>query len=173
MNITTLKELEQESRQRGIPIVGSVKGQWLLGMVENIKPANILELGTANGYSGCILGSTGARLTTLEINEKMAEEARQNFSKYNIKATVLVGDAVLLVKQLSEKYDLIFIDFAKKKYIDVLEDCLRLVQRGGYIVADNISMDGCRDFKEAVQHHPLLETEIITIQDGLSCSKKR
>ena len=77
--ISKLQVLERESIARGIPIIGSKKGSWLLQKVRETKPARILELGTANGYSGCILGSEGAELTTIEVNALIADEARNNF----------------------------------------------------------------------------------------------
>ncbi|MDO8510949.1 MAG: class I SAM-dependent methyltransferase [Nanoarchaeota archaeon] len=174
--LAKLQPLEQESISRGIPILGSKKGAWLLQKIQQVKPQQILELGTANGYSGCIIGSDGAELTTLEVNAIIAEEARQNFKRYGITAQVLTGDAVEMVKRLAaerqEHYDIIFIDFAKNKYITVLENCIRLVKKGGLIIADNITMDGCQDYQEAVLNHPQLKTELIPIRDGLSCSEK-
>jgi len=174
--ITKLQPLEQESITRGIPILGSKKGAWLLQKIQETKSKQILELGTANGYSGCILGSEGAELTTLEINSIIAQEARENFKKHEIKAQVMVGDALEIVKRLaaekSDHYDLIFIDFAKHKYITVLEDCIKLVKKGGFIIADNITMDGCQDYQETVLKHPQLKTELIPIKDGLSSSQK-
>ncbi|MBI2582541.1 class I SAM-dependent methyltransferase [Candidatus Woesearchaeota archaeon] len=174
--IAKLQPLEQESITRGIPILGSKKGAWLLEKIKQTKPKIILELGTANGYSGCILGSQGAELTSIDVNAIIAEEARQNFKKYRINAQVLVGDAVEIVKRLakekSEYYDLIFIDFAKKQYYNVLENCIKLVKKGGLIIADNITMDGCQDYQEAVLNHPQLKTELIPIMDGLSSSQK-
>ncbi len=176
MNIQLIQPLEQESIARGIPIIGSKKGAWLLQKIQQTKPQRILELGTANGYSGCLLGSEGAELTTIEVNAIIAEEARQNFKRHDIKAKVLVGDAVEIIKRLAkektEDYDLIFIDFAKKKYIEVLEPSIKLVKKGGFIIADNITMDGCQNYKEAVLNHPQLKTELIPIRDGLSSSQK-
>ncbi|HLD80177.1 MAG TPA: class I SAM-dependent methyltransferase [Candidatus Nanoarchaeia archaeon] len=178
MNLTIdrLQPLEQESIARGIPILGSKKGAWLLEKIKETQPKQILELGTANGYSGCILGSEGAELTTIDVNAIIAEEARENFKQYGIKAQVFVGDGVEVVKRLVKEkqdyYDLIFIDFAKNKYIAVLENCLTLVKKGGFIIADNITMDGCQDYQEAVLKHPQLKTELIPIRDGLSCSRK-
>ena len=170
--IEELKQLEQESRDRKIPIIGSEKGQWLLQKVEELKPQKILELGTANGYSGIILASKGAELTTIELNPKIAEEAQENFKQFNVKAKIIIGDGVEEIKKLDDKFDLIFIDFAKKKYIRVLNDCLRLIKTGSHIIADNISFDNCKDFKEAVLNHPQLKTKIIEIKDGLSFSVK-
>lgn len=172
-----LKELEVSSKKRGIPVVGSAKGAWLLQIVQELKPQKVLELGTANGYSGIILGSDGAAITTIEIDDLIAEEAMRNFAEFKINAEILLGDGVSIVEELAQKnkdsFDLIFIDFAKKQYLPVLENCIQLVRKGGLIIADNISFDGCQDYKQAVLDHPKLMTEIIAIKDKLSCSKKK
>ena len=178
MILDDLKELERESIERGIPIVGRYKGQWLYKKVLEAKPKNILELGTANAYSGIILGSLGAELTTIEIDQKIAEEAKSNFKKFGVKAEVIVGDGVKEIKRLAseksnlEKFDIVFIDFAKAKYIIVLEDCIKLARKGGLIIADNITFLGCENYRELVLNHSRLKTEIIDIKDGLACSVK-
>lgn len=174
--IEQLKELEQESRKRGVPIIGSEKASWLLKKVKEEKPEKILELGTANGYSGAVLGSNGGKMVTVEMDEKIAEEAAVTFSKFNTNAEILVGNGVEIVQELAdnkEEFDLIFIDFSKKYYFKVLENCIKLVKKNGLIIADNISFDNCKDYKEAVLNHSRLETEIIEIKDGLSCSRKK
>ncbi len=173
--IQKLKSLEQESRIRGIPIIGSEKGRWLLSFIQKKKPQHILELGTANGYSGIILGSESGEVLTIERDAKIAAEAQQNFITFNIKVKIIVGDGVIVVLKLAQEkpnyFDLIFIDFAKKQYLTVLNDCITMIKNGGFIIADNITMSGCQDFKQAVLTHPLLQTELINIGDGLSCSQ--
>ena len=125
MILEKLRKLEIESIQRGIPIVGSVKGRFLYEKVLEIKPKKILELGTANGYSGTILGSQGAKITTIDPDEKILEEARENFKRFNIDAKIIVGDAVKEVEKLAEdkknlgSFDIIFVDFIKSEYINV------------------------------------------------------
>ncbi len=178
MIISLLQDLENESIARGIPILGWEKGRWLWNKVKEMQPEHVLELGTANGYSGTILGSEGAELITIEINPSAVKEAAKNFSQFNIAANILIGDGVDIVKNLTQNkenagsFDIIFIDFAKSKYIEVLENCLKLVKKGGFIIADNITMEGCHKFKIAVLKHPQLKTELIKIKDGLSCSEK-
>ena len=176
--IQKLKQLEQDNIKRGIPIIGAEKGAWLLKKIQETKPKRILELGTANGYSGCILGSTGAEFITIELDPWSAAEAERNFKKHSINAKIIIGDAVEEVKHLLQEkgmgyFDLIFIDFAKKGYSKVLENCTMLTKKGGFIIADNITMDGCQDYKQAVLKDPQLQTEIINIKDGLSCSGKK
>ena len=173
MIIEKLRDLELEGKIRGIPILGGLKGAWLYNKVLESKPKNILELGTANGYSGCILGSLGAKLTTIEIDKNTIEEAKINFAGFGISAEIIFGDAVDEVKKLvleNKLYDIIFIDFMKSKYLSVMEDCIKLVKINGFIIADNITFQGCINYREAVLHHPKLKTKIIDIADGLSCS---
>jgi predicted O-methyltransferase YrrM len=175
MELDLLKDLEKESITRKIPIIGNLKGAWLSEKVKQHQPKKILELGTANGYSGCILGSEGGELTTIELNSSIAEEAMINFGKHNINAKVLIGDGVSIVKDLAnngDKFDLIFIDFFKKGYMQVLDDCIKLSKPNSIIIADNITMEGCQDFKQAILNHKNLKTEIINIKDGLSHSVK-
>ncbi len=168
-----LRLLEQESLIRHIPIIGSLKGRWLFDKIRELNPKKILELGSANGYSGCILGSSGAELTTIEIDERIALEAKENFDQFNIDARMIVGDAVKEIKKFSNDFfDIIFIDFMKKKYIEVLDECIRIIKNNGFIIADNINFENCQDFKQAVLSHPYLKTEIIDIKDGLSFSQK-
>ena len=180
MIIEKLKELEKKSLERKIPIIGSEKGEWLVSIIKEHKPQKILELGSANGYSGIILASQGAKLTTIELSPKSAQEAKENFNQFNTNAKIIIGDAVQEIKKINESFDLIFIDFALTKYIDVLEDCLRLLKQDGILIADNINLEvqrkttikHCKDFKNAILNHSKLKTKIIEIKDGLSFSKK-
>ncbi len=178
MILKLLQELEQQSIKRGLPIIGSEKGAWLHQKVQEHQPKKVLELGTAVGYSGIILGSEGAELTTIELDERLAREAGENFKKFRTAAQVVVGNAVEEVRKLAskprhhEKFDLIFIDHTKSQYREVLDDCFQLLKKGGVLIADNITFTGCQDFKEIVLAHRELKTEIINIRDGLSYSQK-
>lgn len=176
--IDKLQQLEGESLNRGIPIIGRRKGAWLYKKVIEISPKRVLELGTGNGYSGVILGCGGAKLTTIEINRKLAEEAKRNFDQFRIDANVILGDAVWEVRKMAnnkenaDTFDLVFIDFEKNKYLAVLEDCIKLIKKNSYIIADNIEFPGCKNYKEMILRHPKLKTEIIPIRDGLGLSRK-
>ena len=117
MKISDLKKLEIESLKRGIPIIGSVKGKWLLEKIKELKPKRILELGTANGYSGIILGSENGELITMEINPEITKEAEKNFKEFKIKAKIIIKDANEEIKNIKDKFNLIYIDHNKKGYI--------------------------------------------------------
>lgn len=176
--IDELDGLEQESIERGIPIVGREKGMWLLYKVQELRPKKVLELGTANGYSGCILGAEGAQVITVEVKKELTDEAKRNFQRHQVMAEVINDDAVEVLKELLvdeaniESFDMVFIDFTKKKYNEVLDDCMRLVKVGGHIIADNITFADCQDFKQRIKQHPRLSTTFVNIRDGMSCSKR-
>lgn len=168
-----LEQLEKESVNQGIPIVGSEKGKVLEFFIEFLKPKKVLEIGTANGYSGIILGSKGAKLTTLELDDKIAKEAEQNFKNFKIDAKIITGNALKTIKNVHGSFDLIFLDFAKKSYIKILPELLKRLKKGGIIIADNITFEGCQDYKKEVMNNLELITLIIQIKDGLSvCIKK-
>ena len=75
-------------------------------------------------------------------------------------------------KKYHNYFDMIFIDFDKSAYLSVLEDCIRLVRKGGFIIADNMSFPETQDYKEKVLHDSRLKTEIISVMDGMSCSER-
>ncbi len=171
--IEQLKKLEQESIERKVPIIGPEKAKWILNKIKQNKPKTILELGTANGYSGIILASEGAILTTVDTSPHAVQEAMKNFKEFNITAHVILGDGVKYVKELTQenaKFDLILLDFANKEYINVLKNCLKILSKDGMLIADNIDLPGCKEFKERIQVHPKLNTEIIGIGNGMSSS---
>ena len=175
MILADLKKFEKECLERNLPIMGRERGEWLYRKILELTPKKILELGTANGYSGCILGSQGAKLVTVEIEPEKAEEAKENFKRFGINARIVVVDGVEIVKELARKkrkFDIVFIDFAQRKYLEVLEDCIKLIGNGGHIIADNVFLSKCKDYIEAVKAHPVLRTEIIRISQGLACSQK-
>ncbi len=176
MNILDrLSSLEQESIKQGIPIIGREKAAAILKIIEKSHPKDILELGTANGYSGIVLASQNpqAKLVTIEKDKSRVAQATQNFKKFNINAKIITGNVLEEIKKLkNHKFNLIFIDFSKHNYIKVLADCLRLAKQGGLIIADNITHPNCQNYLQAVLNHPKLKTEIINIKDGIAVSRK-
>jgi predicted O-methyltransferase YrrM len=181
MDITELSKLEEYSIKRKIPIIGSEKGEWLLKKVKEIQPSGVLEIGTANGYSGIILGSEGAKLTTIDKSAPIIVEAKENFKQYGIKAVILFGDGVEVTNKLVEEnnsfeankyYDLIFLDFEKKKYIDILENCLALLKKNGQLIVDNVFMEKSNDFVKLIKDDSRLLVEFVKIGDGMVVIRK-
>jgi predicted O-methyltransferase YrrM len=127
----------------------------------------ILEMGTANGYSGIFLARAlpkGGRLTTVEWDEEIASEADVNFGKTGVSDRVvqMVGDAREMMRDLEDgSFDLIFMDFEKEMYSEALPDCVRLLREGGTLLCDNVAFKTSGDFNQRLSEHPQLETSFI------------
>ena len=168
-----------------------------LRVILTIKhPKEILELGTAIGYSAILMSECcDAKITTIENYEKRIPIARENFEKAgkSDQIELLEGDAMEVMKSLpDEKYDFIFMDAAKAQYINYLSEVMRLLNPGGVLITDNVLQDGdliqskfvvrrrdrtihkrMREFLETVKHDDRLETSIVPIGDGIVMAVKK
>jgi predicted O-methyltransferase YrrM len=150
-----LQSLEEEARQAQIPIVGPVVGQLLCHLAAFAGAKQILELGTASGYSaiylarGCV---PDGRVITLEKDPGMAQRARANLTLAGVsdRVNVVAGDAVEALVEMRGVFDLIFIDIEKADYVRVLPDCWRLLRPNGLLVADNTAFADADSFNRAV-----------------------
>ena len=123
MNILDeLEYLEDFSDLLSIPIIGREKGQWLLDLVHELNPRNVLELGTAIGYSATILSSLGAIVVTIDRDFETTRLAEDTFNRFFAPVELIIGDGLQILMELSRqknnigRFDLIFLDF--EKYID-------------------------------------------------------
>lgn len=189
--------IEKEAREAKVPVIRKEMGTFLKTLLAIIRPENILEIGTAVGYSSILMSeniSDSAKITTIENYDKRIPVARDNIKragKENV-ITLLEGDAVTLLKELSGPYDFIFLDAAKAQYITILPDIVRLLGKHGVLVTDNVLQEGditesrfgvtrrnrtiyerMREFIYQVTHSDELTTSIIPIGDGITLSVKK
>ena len=158
------------------------------------QPKQILEVGTAVGYSALLMAENmpaDCHITTIEKYEKRIPIARENFQRAGMeeRITLLEGDAAEVLKGLEGPYDFVFMDAAKGQYIHFLEEVLRLLPIGGVLVSDNVLQDGdilesrfaverrnrtihsrMREYLYVLKHHEQLTTSIIPIGDGVTLS---
>ena len=155
-----LLKLEAEAERENIPIVGPVVGELLYILTGAIKAQNILEIGTAAGYSAIYLArgceTVNGRVVTLEHDSSKAARARQNFEKAGLadRVEIRVADALKTLRELDDTFDLIFIDIEKKEYALALPDCRRLLRKGGLLVADNVGFQDADEFNRTISDHP-------------------
>jgi predicted O-methyltransferase YrrM len=165
-------------------------------MVKIQRPARILEVGTAIGYSALIMAAASKgkfHIDTIEILEETASLAERNIQRsgFGSNIRVLRGDAFEILQCLTTPYDMIFLDASKGQYPEYLPECLRLIREGGVILSDNVLYRGLVAQKGHVDHkhrtiavrlgeyldslckNPLLDTAIIPIGDGLAVSYRR
>ncbi len=161
--------------------VDTLHGRLLRILTEAVNAQRVVEIGTANGYSGlwiCLgLKTTGGRLITHEIDPGMAALARENFKRAGIAdlVTIVEGDAHQTVTRLKEPIDILFIDADKPGYPDYLTKLLPLVRPGGLILADNVSRPSpSPQFLKAITTDPNLETVFLNMQStGISLTVKK
>lgn len=140
-------ELEKYAAENNVPIVTKEVAEYLKFMVDMNKSQNILEVGTAIGYSGILMARAaqkyGGKLTTIEIDEERYKEANINFEKAGLKnVRTILGDAGEEIKKLNEEFDFVFIDASKGHYREFFDDSYKLLKNDGIIFIDNIMFRG-------------------------------
>ena len=191
-----LAELEKEAIDTYVPIIRKDMQAYLKYLMFSLKPKNILEVGTAIGFSAILMSeyAPDAHITTIENYDKRIPIARQNFVRFNRqdKIGLLEGDALDILPTLTDTYDFIFMDAAKGQYINYLPDVLRLLRDGGTLVTDNVLQDGdiveskyavvrrdrtihtrMRDYLYELKHNKALVTAILPVGDGITVSHKK
>ncbi len=154
-----LDTLEKFARENHIPVLLDDSAKFLAKFVKDKQFQNILEIGTAVGYSGSImlLASPNAYLTTIEINEESFNKATTTFKSLNISDRVeqLLGDGFEHITKLNEqgkKYDLIFLDGPKGQYLKYYTVLLQMLTDGGCLLVDNVLFHGLVRSNEDVGH---------------------
>lgn len=139
----SLKELEDFARKENIPIIPHETVAYFRFLMETMQPKNILEIGSAIGFSALLMAEHApkAKITTIDRNPEMIGFAKGNFAQFDSRKqiTLLEGDAVDVLSTLTESYDFVFMDSAKSKYIVFLPEILKHLEVGGVVVLDDIS----------------------------------
>ena len=188
-----LSQIKQKALEEHIPIIMDDTLEVVDKILKDVKPEKILEIGTAVGYSAICFSEylqENGRIDTIERDAERIEEAKQNIKAVGAEGKIKIyeGDAVEILPQLQEKYDVVFIDAAKGKYPFFLKESLRMIKPEGVILADNILYKGyvmsdynkhkqrtavrnLREYIKEVTENSNIETEILEVGDGLAISK--
>ena len=191
----SLKELENFARKENIPIIPHETVAFFRFLMETMQPKNILEIGTAIGFSALLMAehAPNSKITTIDRNPEMIGFAKENFAQFDSRKqiTLLEGDAVDVLSTLTESYDFVFMDSAKSKYIVFLPEILKRLKVGGVIVFDDIFQGGdiAKDIMEvrrgqrtiyrglhrlfdATLDNPGLTASLVPMSDGLLMLRK-
>lgn len=171
-------------------VSGHYQGRVLTFLSKIITPYRILEVGTFTGYATLCLAEGLAAdgiIYTIDINEELEERVRGYFgsSAYEGKIDYRIGNAIEVIPQIDEVFDLVFIDADKKNnstYYDLIFDKVR---KGGLIIIDNVLWSGkvtlgandkdtenIRGFNEKVRTDKRVEKLILPVRDGLFIIRK-
>ncbi len=193
---TKLGDLQKQCYEEKVPIIDIETAKFLEFLLTVNKPKRILELGTAVGFSGILMSQylkEDGLITTIDRNPRMIERALKNFDEFNVndKIEFLKGDIVDIIKELKEPYDFIFLDSAKGQYINIYEDVLRLLNKGGILFVDDIFQNGniikdimeiekrqrtihrrMNEFVQKISNDERMKTSILPLADGVIVSYK-
>ena len=133
------------------------KIDFLCKVIEKNKIKNILEIGTAIGYSAIKMAnvSDDITVTSIERDQDRYIEALNNIKKAKLDKRINVIFGVELDINLDNKYDLIFIDAAKSQYIKFFNKFKENLNENGVIVSDNLSFHGLVEQKERIESRNL------------------
>jgi predicted O-methyltransferase YrrM len=175
-----LREIERLSNKTFLPIIGPVKGKYLVDTVRRLNVKNVLEVGTLIGYSAILIASNlpqEGRVITIEINPGSARLAKENIQKAGLadKIEVHIGDALTVIPRIKDDFDMVFLDATKDEYLEYLKLAENKLGRGGVVFADNVKMSAheMRDYLDYVRNSGSYKSEYIDVVfDGVEISTK-
>ncbi len=169
---------------------GHLQGRVLSMFSHMIKPKNILEIGTYTGYSALCLAEgvqKGGRLVTIDKNEELKEFTQSYFDKsaYADKIEFIIGNALEVIPDLPQQFDIVFIDADKINYSNYYNMVIDKVVKGGFIIADNVLWSGkvtqekkdkdtqaLVDYCEKINNDERVENVLLPVRDGLLIARK-
>ena len=188
-NTEILDEIEREALETYVPIVRKEMQSFLKLILSIKRPARILEVGTAVGFSAILMAEYNpipCEITTIENYEKRIPIAKQNFVRAGKEKQIT------LLEELREPFDFIFMDAAKGQYIHFMPEIFRLLKPEGILVSDNVLQDGdiieshfivtrrnrtiykrMREYLYELTHSDELVTSVLPIGDGITMSVKK
>lgn len=169
---------------------GFVQGRILSMFSKMIRPSVVLEIGTYLGYSALCFAeglATGGKVITFDVNEETNRVARSFVERTKFKDSIEfhLGNAVEIIPQLFETFDLVFIDADKPNYSNYYNLVFDKVRTGGFIIADNVLWSGrvldeqkdentqaLHDFNQMVLADARVSNVLLPIRDGLMLVQK-
>ena len=192
-----LAQVAAEGADLGLPIIDTAVGRFLEAVVLSTGARQVLEIGTANGYSAMWLARAlpaDGRLISIEIDPGRATIARGHIEEAGLteRVSVMVGDAARMVHKVAGPFDLIFNDGDKRHYSALLDQLVALLRPSGVLITDNVLWDGevvpglvtpphrppeeteaIATYNERLAADPRLITSFLPVRDGLAMSVKR
>lgn len=190
-----LKDLNRQTHVQVLQprmLSGHLQGRILSMFSCMIRPSRVLEIGTYTGYSALCIAegiSENGKIITIDSNKELEPFTRTYFSKskFNDQIEFIVGNALSVIPQLEEIWDLVFIDADKENYLNYYESVLKNVRKGGFIIADNVlwsgkvtqeispndnETSGIVEFNKKVNKDSRVENVLVPVRDGLMVLRK-
>jgi predicted O-methyltransferase YrrM len=184
-----IHELKAFAKAHHVPIVCDDGLLFLKDVIQEHQIKNVLEIGTAIGYSAIAMALFGVKVDTIERDSKMQLLAEKNIKSFHLEDQIhlICADALTYEGPLGT-YDMLFIDAAKAQYILFFEKYSPYIKPGGLIICDNLSFHDLdpqnvnrntrqllrkiETFKTYLKENNAYQTTFYTIGDGMSLSRK-
>lgn len=194
-NYSMIREIKEYAKKNNVPIMVDEGIDFLTTFILKKHVRNVLEIGTAIGYSAIMMALVhpNVKITTIERDEKRYLEAVKNVKAFELedRITLIYNDAFNV--KLDEEFDLIFIDAAKAQNIKFLEHFERNLKTDGAIITDNLKFHGLvekeeyeiksknlrglvrkiKDYIAYLKSNSRYDTEFFNVGDGISVSTKK
>ncbi|PJI08762.1 MULTISPECIES: O-methyltransferase [Clostridium] len=190
--ITKEEFISKTKLKKFIPVIDDDTARFLKLIITALRPKRILEIGTSIGYSTTsmaeMVNEYGGKITTIEYDEKVAEQAKLNFKNAGVSQCIELkfGDALKIIPELHEEYDLIFQDVDKRLYPVLFESCVRILKKGGILIADDalfpvLDLDEkwknltepMKEFNKLVADSDEVYSTLLPIGDGIIAAVKK
>lgn len=189
-----IRIIEKYAEDNKIPIMMKDGIEFLTKYIKENNIKNILEIGTAIGYSAIkmALVDEKIKIVTLEKDKERYELAKKNIKEFNLEKQIQVINIDALEYEEEQQYDLIFIDAAKAQYIKFFEKYKKNLKQNGTIISDNLDFHGLvknpelttnkntkqlvrkiNKYIEFLKENKEFKTEFISLGDGIGISKKQ
>ncbi|MBR2809596.1 MAG: O-methyltransferase [Erysipelotrichaceae bacterium] len=144
MRSSGIELLKKEARENRIPIIQDQGLEFLLSLINENECKDILELGTAVGYSAIMMArqASDINIITLERNEDLYRQALVNIQNEGLEDQITAILTDIKDYQSDKKFDLIFVDAGKAHYMDYTEQFIGNLKQDGIMVYDNLNFHG-------------------------------
>lgn len=183
--------IEKTELKDFIPVIDDDVARFINIIINLFQPKKILEIGTSIGYSTTSMALNvkkyGGKIITIEYDKKVAIQAKENFKRANLLDVIqlIIEDASEVIPNLNEEFDLIFLDVDKQLYPKLFDDCVRILKKGGILIAEDTLfpvidlnpkwhylIPSIEEFNKLISSCPKLNSTILPIGDGITFAVK-
>jgi len=192
-----LEHVASEGTELNLPLIDTTTGRLLETVVLLTGARDVLEIGTANGYSALWMARSlprDGRLISIELDPNRARLARKHLEEagFSDRASVIIGDAALMVHKVAGPFNVIFNDGDTQQYPQLLDRLVSLLRPGGVLVTNNVlltsevfsesgtpslqSLNGTEavaSYNKQLASDSRLVTSFLTIRNGVSISVRK
>jgi len=169
-------------------LTGHMQGRFLAFISKMLKPQNVLEVGTYTGYSAICFAEGLAKagvIHTIDKNPEVEDIAIRYFKEAGLENVIkrYQGNALEIIPDMNEQFDLIFLDADKENYPNYLPLLKEKLAHQGLLMIDNtlwsgkvlkkapsgdFETQGIQQLNKMILEDPELDSFLLPLRDGIS-----